>query len=129
MPPLAMLAASEARAIHTREVSDTPDANHPEFRRFLDAAALWRAADASAADVVDAAVQALLAGIESPAFILIAGLGANEAETELSELLGSAINELGLSCLDYDDPENDVLAAAAQPWPVSTSMGRSRPSS
>lgn len=83
------------------------------FRYFLEEAALWRRAQVSASDVVDAAVQALLEGIESPSFVLIAGLTKAEAPIELHELLPAALDELGLDCLGYDDPNNDVLAAAA----------------
>lgn len=87
--------------------------DNPTFRYFLEEAALWRRAKVSASDVVDAAVQALLEGIESPSFVLIAGLTKAEAESELGELLPVALDELELDCLGYDDPNNDVLAAAA----------------
>lgn len=87
--------------------------DNPTFRYFLEEAALWRRSQASAADVVDAAVQALLDEVESPSFILIAGLSKAEADAELSGLLPTALDELGLDCLGYNDPNNDVLAAAA----------------
>jgi len=87
--------------------------DNPTSRYFLEEAALWRRAQVSAADVVDVAVQALLEGIESVSFTLIAGLTKAEAEAELGELLPVALDELGLDCLGYDDPNNDVLAAAA----------------
>jgi hypothetical protein len=87
--------------------------DNPTFRYFLEEAALWRRAKVSASDVVNAAVQALLEGIESPSFILIAGLTKAEAEAELGELLPPALDELRLDCLGYDDPNNDILAAAA----------------
>ena len=87
--------------------------DNPTFRHFLEEAALWRRAKVSASDVVEAAVQALLAGIESVSFVLIAGLSKAEAESELGELLPAALDELGLDCLGYGDPNNDVLAAAA----------------
>ncbi len=82
------------------------------FRSFLEAAALWRFAEADATEVMEAAVIALVAGTESPSFILIAGLTPAEAGTELSELLPHALHELGVTCLAAGDPENDILAAA-----------------
>ncbi len=94
-------------------MTDRALVDHPAFRYFLEEAALWRRAQTRATTVVEAAVQALLAGVESPSFVLIAGLGAAEAEGELGELLAAALDELNLNCLHYGDPENDVLAAAA----------------
>lgn len=93
--------------------ADGRPVDNPTFRYFLEEAALWRRAQVSASDVVDAAVQALLAGIESVSFILIAGLTRAEADAELGELLPAALDELGLDCLGYEDPNIDVLAAAA----------------
>lgn len=87
--------------------------DNPTFRCFLEKAALWRRAQVSASDVVEAAVQALLEGVESPSFVLIAALGRAEAGAELGEPLPDALDELGLGCLGYGDPNNDVLAAAA----------------
>lgn len=93
-------------------VTDEALVDRPVFRHFLEEAALWRRAQTRAATVVDAAVQALIAGIESPSFVLIAGLGAAEAEGELRELLDAALDEFDLVHLHHDDPEIDVLAAA-----------------
>lgn len=76
--------------------------DNPTFLYFLEEAALWRRAQVAASDVVHAAVQALLEGIESPSFVLIAGLTKAEAESELGELLPAALDELGLDCLDVD---------------------------
>lgn len=87
--------------------------DNPTFRYFLEEAALWRRAQVAASNVVDAAVQALLEGIESVSFVLIAGLTKAEAESELSDLLPAVLDELGVDCLGYNDPDNDVLAAAA----------------
>ena len=86
---------------------------NPTFRYFLEEAALWRRTQGAASDVVDAAVQCLLEGVDSPTFVLIAGLTKAEAEQELHELLPVALDELGIDCLGYGDPNNDVLAAAA----------------
>ncbi|MCP4961418.1 MAG: hypothetical protein GY925_19405 [Actinomycetia bacterium] len=94
-------------------MTDRALVDHPAFRYFLEEAALWRRAQTRATTVVDAAVQALLAGVESTSFVLIAGHGAAEAEGELGELLAAALAELNLTCLRYGDPETDVLAAAA----------------
>ncbi len=87
--------------------------DNPTFRYFLEEATQWRHAQVSASDVVDAAVQALVEGIESVSFVLLAGLGKAEADAELGELLPAALDELGLDCLGYNDPNNDVLTAAA----------------
>lgn len=87
--------------------------DNPTFRYFLEEAALWRRAQVGASDVVDAAVQALLEGVESTSFILIASLSRAEAEIELGDLLPAALDELGVDCLSHDDPNNDILVAAA----------------
>lgn len=85
----------------------------PSFRFFLEEAARWRNAKVDATNVVKAAVDALLDGVDSASFVLVAALGAAEAETELGELLDRSLDDLNIDLLGLEDPVNDVLAAAA----------------
>ena len=85
----------------------------PPFRAFLSAAARWRADAGPAHAVVDAAVEALVAGVDSPSFVRLAGLTRAEADQEVRDLLPDALAELGFPLLGYDDPGNQVLGAAA----------------
>ncbi len=90
---------------------------NPALRSVLDAVALWRRGLSSAAAVVDAAVDALVAGVESPTFLRVAGLTRTEADVELAELLPAALEELGVPVVEVTDPGHDVLVAAAMTTP------------
>ncbi|MFF7362161.1 hypothetical protein [Streptomyces sp. NPDC008125] len=62
-----------------------------------DHAALWSAGEVRAGDVVDAACEALVAGLDSPGLRILAACTRAEADYELHDLLPAALGELGLS--------------------------------
>ncbi len=97
---------------HTRWV-DHPDlVDQAALRRFVYTAALWRFAQIPATDVVDAAVQALVHGVESPSIVRIACLIEAEAESELGDHLND-LGDLGLDLLASGHADTEVMAAAA----------------
>ncbi|SES23623.1 hypothetical protein SAMN04487983_103754 [Streptomyces sp. yr375] len=65
-------------------------------RSLQDHAALWRMAEIDATDVVDAACEALVAGLDSPGLRILAGLTRAEAYYEVADLLPAVLEELGL---------------------------------
>jgi adenylate kinase family enzyme len=113
-----------------RSVDDLVDActarlgcdRHGARRELIDAAALWSTGLAASTDVVDAAVVALVAGIDTPAVVRLAGATRAEADADVPDLLPPALAEIGLvlapagatlGARDVLGPDRDVLAAGA----------------
>ncbi|MFF4409536.1 hypothetical protein ACFY2W_15610 [Streptomyces sp. NPDC001262] len=65
-------------------------------RKLQDHAVLWSLREVSAADVVSAACDALVAGLDSPALQTLAACTRAEADYDVPDLLPSALDELGL---------------------------------
>ncbi|MFD6822935.1 hypothetical protein ACFWC5_21565 [Streptomyces sp. NPDC060085] len=59
-----------------------------------DLAVLWSIGEAHAHDVVEAACAALVAGLDSPALCILAGLPRAEAEYDVPDLLPVVLDEL-----------------------------------
>ena len=80
----------------------------------LDAAALWSVGNRGAAqNVVRAACDALVAGLDSPTLGMLAALSANEADLEVPELLPIVLDELGLPPLPRDSVAGKEAVATA----------------
>ncbi|WP_284574618.1 hypothetical protein [Streptomyces sp. 2P-4] len=62
-----------------------------------DHAALWRAREISASDVVNAACDALVAGLDTPSLRVLAACTRAEADYDVHDLLTPALEELGLT--------------------------------
>ncbi|MFB7448122.1 hypothetical protein [Streptomyces sp. NPDC056194] len=62
-----------------------------------DHAALWSAGEISASDVVDAACDALVAGLDTPGLRILAACTRAEADYDVHYLLPPALAELGLT--------------------------------
>ncbi|MFG3297069.1 hypothetical protein ACGF3G_50940 [Streptomyces sp. NPDC048179] len=62
-----------------------------------DHAALWSMGEVSAGDVVSAACEALVAGLDSPALRILAACTRAEADYDVPDLLPPALDELGLA--------------------------------
>ncbi|WP_257133493.1 MULTISPECIES: hypothetical protein [unclassified Streptomyces] len=62
-----------------------------------DNAALWSAGEISASEVVDAACDALVAGLDTPALRILAARTRAEADYDVYDLLAPALEELGLT--------------------------------
>ncbi|MGW6582320.1 hypothetical protein ACWF76_23550 [Streptomyces globisporus] len=62
-----------------------------------DNAALWSAGEISASEVVDAACDALVAGLDTPGLRILAARTRAEADYDVHDLLPPALDELGLS--------------------------------
>ncbi|MGW7379184.1 hypothetical protein [Streptomyces sp. NPDC054794] len=62
-----------------------------------DHAALWSVGEIRATDVVSAACDALVAGLDSPALRILAARTRAEADYDVPELLPQALGELGLT--------------------------------
>lgn len=92
---------------------DRPSAETAARRDFVDRTVLWQRGLGDATDVVDAAVHGLISGIESPDFVLVAGLTTAEAADELGDLLPGALAELDIALPPSGGPDHDVLCAAA----------------
>ncbi|GAB2713258.1 hypothetical protein [Kitasatospora kifunensis] len=74
-------------------MSSTESAAH----ELQDRAVLWSIGEIRADDVVDAACDALVAGLDSPALRVLAACTRAEADYEVPEILPSALGELGLA--------------------------------
>jgi len=76
-----------------------------------DAVALWRVGAASASDVVDAAVECLVADVDSPALRELAGESPRESRFILDPLIDQALDELGADRLVIVNPQRAALTA------------------
>jgi hypothetical protein len=74
------------------------------------ATALWSARRAEGPDVVDAAVDALMAGLQSPTLDVLAGVPRRLAGIEVHDLLPAVCEELGVP---FQVPESDAALEAA----------------
>lgn len=79
--------------------------------RLSDAVALWRVCAAPASDVVDAAVECLVADVHSPALRELAGMSSRESRDIFDPLIDQALDELGVDRLVAADPERAALTA------------------
>ncbi|RSO48332.1 hypothetical protein DMH15_04870 [Streptomyces sp. WAC 06725] len=82
-------------------------------RRFQDRAVLWSMGEISAADVVTAACDALVAGLDSPALQILAACTRAEAGYDVPDLLPPALDELGLTFYTVDSVAGQEAAARA----------------
>ncbi|MFJ1656894.1 hypothetical protein ACIOC2_37240 [Streptomyces sp. NPDC088337] len=85
-----------------------------------DHAALWSMGEIDAVDVVSAACDALVAGLDSPGLRALAACTRAEADYDVHELLPEALHELGLTfCPFASDAGQEVgvraLARACSP--------------
>jgi hypothetical protein len=70
--------------------------------RMRDAAALWSVGYVTAADVVDAACDLLVAGYDGPTLCMLAGVSRRHADEEVPELLDAALSDVGLTYYEKD---------------------------
>lgn len=82
-------------------------------RALIDNAARWACGFVNATAVVDAATDALVAGVDSPTLRVLAGVPAAEATTDVPHLLERAMDELDLPYFGPGHPTGRLLAAAA----------------
>ena len=78
----------------------------------IDNAAMWASGLVNASNVVDAATDALVAGLDSPDLVLLAGLTRAETDPEIHDLLPGAMEELELPFFGWNHPDSRLLAAA-----------------
>jgi hypothetical protein len=76
-----------------------------------DAVALWRVGAAPASDVVDAAVECLVADVDSPALRELAGESPRESRFILDPLIDQALDELCVDRLVLANPQRAALTA------------------
>ncbi|MGX1899610.1 hypothetical protein ACWIHQ_40070 [Streptomyces anulatus] len=78
-----------------------------------DHAALWSVGDVRASDVVGAACDALVAGLDSPGLRILAACTRAEADYDVHELLPQALEELGLTFYPVaSDASNEAAVRA-----------------
>ncbi|MFF2776054.1 hypothetical protein ACFVU3_14205 [Streptomyces sp. NPDC058052] len=78
-----------------------------------DHAALWSAGDIRASDVVKAACDALVAGLDTPGLRILAACTRAEADYDVHHLLPTALAELGLAFCPVDSEAGQEAAARA----------------
>ncbi|CAL9620222.1 hypothetical protein SUDANB120_05848 [Streptomyces sp. enrichment culture] len=91
-----------------------------------DSAALWSVGEVPASDVVDAACDALVAGLDAPGLRILAACTRTEAYYDVLDLLPPALDGLGLVFYPFGSPEGvepaaralarRVLAGGLAPW-------------
>jgi hypothetical protein len=79
--------------------------------QWSDAVALWRVGAAPASDVIDAAVECLVADVDSPALRELAGESPRESRFILDPLIDQALDELGVDRLVVANPQQAALTA------------------
>ncbi|MEV7416048.1 hypothetical protein [Streptomyces sp. NPDC089919] len=80
---------------------------------FQDHATLWSVGENSASNVVDAACDALVAGLDSPGLRILAACTRAEASYDVPDLLPPALYELGLTFYPYAGEAGREAAARA----------------
>lgn len=80
-------------------------------RRLCDAVALWRVDAGPASDVIDAAVECLVADVDSPALRELAGVSPRESRFVLDPLIDQALDELDVDRLAGTNPQRTALSA------------------
>ncbi|WP_353943418.1 hypothetical protein ABII15_18400 [Streptomyces sp. HUAS MG91] len=78
-----------------------------------DQTALWRIGEIPAANVISAACDALVAGLDSPALRILAACTGSEADYDVHDLLPPALDELGLVLHPVDSLAAQEAAARA----------------
>ncbi|MDH2387275.1 hypothetical protein QCN29_00430 [Streptomyces sp. HNM0663] len=78
-----------------------------------DHAALWSVGEIRASDVVNAACDALVAGLDTPGLRVLAACTRAEADYDIHELLPEALNELGLTFYPLASDVGQEAAARA----------------
>jgi hypothetical protein len=78
-----------------------------------DHAALWSVGEVRASDVVDAACDALVAGLDTPGLRILAACTRAEADHDVHELLPEALHELGLTFYPFTSDAGREGAARA----------------
>ncbi|WP_051342523.1 hypothetical protein [Pseudonocardia spinosispora] len=69
------------------------------LRNIRDLTALWYVEQADASDIVFAACDLLVAGLDGPAMCALAAVSIADADAEVPELLADALSEVGVECL------------------------------
>ncbi|MGW5769841.1 hypothetical protein ACWEVY_11925 [Streptomyces longwoodensis] len=82
-------------------------------RRLQDRAVLWSMGEIRATDVVTAACDALVAGLDSPALRILAACTRAEADYDVPDLLPPALDELGLTIHSAGSVAGQEAAARA----------------
>ncbi|MFH8453936.1 hypothetical protein ACH4CD_32435 [Streptomyces fungicidicus] len=78
-----------------------------------DHAVLWRMGEVRASDVVNAACDALVAGLDSPGLRILAACTRAEADYDVHDLLPAALDELGLTFAPVGSEAGQEAAARA----------------
>lgn len=82
-------------------------------RSLVDRTARWACGFINASEVVDAATDALILGLDSPTLRVLAGVPAAQATIEVPDLVERAMDELELPYFGPGHPTNRLIAAAA----------------
>lgn len=80
---------------------------------FQDHAALWSMGEIRASDVVNAACDALVAGLDTPGLRILAACTRAEADYDVHDLLPAALDELGLTFYPIGSETGQEAAARA----------------
>ena len=98
--------------VRARQDEAMPDrAGEDATGRLSDAVALWRVGAAPASDVIAAAVDCLVADVDSPALRELAGESPHESQFILDPLIDQALDELGVDRVIAANPQRAALAA------------------
>ncbi|MER5916434.1 hypothetical protein ABT124_40110 [Streptomyces sp. NPDC001982] len=85
----------------------------PAARELQDRAVLWSMGEIRATDIVAAACDALVAGLDTPALRILAACTRAEADYDVPDLLPPALDELGLTFYEVDSVARQEAAARA----------------
>src|SRR5258708_20128239 len=78
-------------------MNPTPAAQNMALAAMRDVVVFWNVGERSVVDIVYAACDLLVAGIDGPALRELAAVSVDEIEYELGDPLSAALDELGLS--------------------------------
>lgn len=88
-----------------------PGTSEEAIERLCDTINLWSLSAAYTPEVIEAAVDALVAGADSPTLRELAGVSPRESQFELASLIETTLQELGQQHVLTDQPQRAALAA------------------
>lgn len=86
----------------------------------VDAVHIWRVTPGSVGEVIDAATECLVVGVDSPLLRELAGVSPNGSPFALKQLIEDTMDELGLGGAMAVEPERGALVAMARRFQTGT---------
>lgn len=91
---------------------------------FIDAVSIWRLTDGAVGDIIDAATDCLVEGIDTPSLSILAGESPRESRFVLEPMIEDAVRELGRGDLLDANRQRAALSAMLRRFRTGTTSAR-----